>query len=1385
MSPRPPEHTEHIESELVAPPCTPNRRPGDEINEIVLSLESRWGLGLSARDKLFSPSASNGSIPDKVYSKIQHMYYKKRKPLDRILAEFNSHASEKPSGSEKLDYLLRLLTEEIRSPFGRKDSGHHQSPVHNLRSPLAGPNLTIDTEDVRVRRGITGTETSANTPAHTTQPGTPTDEEDEYTTPPQSPTLAAKAPNRHVQMGPPRLSESSVGEEQSSKFSKTPYGRQSRELDQDVPDWKLQNRPHSSFSISVPNVPAANTSFDSTTTSYSTVFSGDGYGTTATTNISFSTEITEPDDVDYPDLAPSPAPSSSATRESLDDNASFKAPKAYESHEAPLPQPLNDLSLDTNEENEIELGQKGHGAESRHLAVTTLEGANRACDTSPSKRSGVQYQVRDIPMQGLTIHEMPQGMRDAPFIVRWECFRISLESKVRPEDIMSEYDPDYGDYDKFWEAVLKIPACSKLRRRESRKAWSAAEKDFEGYTFKGKLTFNADKNGPLFNLRLDTLQSLPSCRFQRAFGADRFLYLSVPSFLKLPPHITGQTQHVLQGFQEWMLREHTFLGRKWRVYFVDPKSDKKSTNRPEGPFGLKIVLFATSGCDILPKSDHSKGLRNHMYHSLKPELTIYEIINWFIPLKLNAGMTFCKAYSRLELGHSKTTPGLVFRPSQLREGLSIDAKDIQEDKRFNDPNIQWDENYDPTNLAIMNDGCSRISIGAVREIWKGYNKADKMPCIFQGRIGGAKGVWMLSAPIGTTDPFHLDVWIEITKEQRKFNSHAEDLNDRTYDPSRLTLDIVKDGMIPVASSLHIAFIPILIDRGVPKEKLIQLMNERLDFERDELLELIAYPERLRKWINEQASVMEEGNRNRGIAWQANLPIALSEKIILLLEAGFSPIKSKYLADLFQRFLEKQLEFIKRNLRIRLGKATNLIGIADPEGVLEPGEVHVHFSSNFVDKLSGESYPHLNNMEVLVGRQPACRRSDIQKVRAVFKHELAHFVDIIVFSVRGTYPLAGKLQGGDYDGDTFWTCWEPELVKPFKNAPAPTKTPRPEDYGIHVDQRTLGDVMGDHLTDINRFLEASFMFRCSNSLLGRATRFHERLSYWENRIHSRGINVMSDVHDLLVDSSKNGYTLDDSAYQRLIQENPYIEKKNPPVPAYRIAMEENMKRKNISNNSNATKKHPDFSKICDHLYFKVLEPHTEETISKVKDAFAGGIDWDSDLQYPYVTDKGSVEDVIEEELQMLEEKLEELRQMWVARNKKRGDAFVPEIYNDCVEDCYNVYKAIMPTNSTDRVISRWVQRIPGGRTHWQLLKASALFKLFHSYGQNGTFAFHLAGDDLAYIKATASGTARTIKWSMYALLKPRKVKTATRDISVVDEDDSEYESAVENEEDFSD
>ena len=39
------------------------------------------------------------------------------------------------------------------------------------------------------------------------------------------------------------------------------------------------------------------------------------------------------------------------------------------------------------------------------------------------------------------------------------------------------------------------------------------------------------------------------------------------------------------------------------------------------------------------------------------------------------------------------------------------------------------------------------------------------------------------------------------------------------------------------------------------------------------------------------------------------------------------------------------------------------------------------------------------------------------MRAVYKSELGHLSDVVVFPSKGSYPLAAKLQGGDYDGDT--------------------------------------------------------------------------------------------------------------------------------------------------------------------------------------------------------------------------------------------------------------------------------------------------------------------------------------------------------------------------------
>lgn len=1279
-------------------------------------------------------------------------------------------------------------------------------------SITAGHSLTIDTEDVKAHHGIAGAETSAYIPTHITQPGTPTDEEDEYTTPPQSPTLAAKAPNRHVQMGPPvrnpealdnllerakpkrKLSESSADEEQSPKFLKTPYGRQPRELDQDVPDWKSQNRPRSLFSISAPNVPAENTSFGSTltsaATSFSTVFSGGSSRTTSTTNISFTTDVTEPDDVSYPGLAPSlgpkVAPNSSATIGSSENEVSLKASMAHESFGERLSQPMNDLFFEFSEEPEAHVDQGDYPGDNEHPTIAEPNDRDRNTDASPGKSRIIQHQIRDLPNHGLFIHDLPPAMEKAPFIVRRECCRVALENKIHPEEVMADYDPAFSDYEKFWDAIERNPKCSKVRRRGPIKGWLAAENDFEGFNFKGKLTINTKNVGSAFNLQLEPSQMEASCRFERAFGSDRFLYLSVPPLEPklLPNHFKSQVEHLQKGYQEWLLGEHSFLGRKWEVFHLAPqKRDKRAGQRSKDEDrGQRVILFATAGCDILSKNDFSKGLRDPAYHSKYSEATIAEVYNWFMPLELNAKQPFCKAYARLDLGLSRTVPTLTFKPSQLRLKNDTLADGTPEDTRFNDPAIPSDKYGIPTERAVMNDGCAQISVGAARLVWKMVKKAGAIPSVFQARIGGAKGMWMLSAPATTEDPEHLAIWIDITKSQLKFEPHDEDLDDRTFNGNRLTFEIVGYSSHHRASELHYLFIPIMIDRGVSRNKFVGLMNERLNFERDQLLELLPEPRRLRKWVNDQGSMQEERVRDGGAPiWQAGLPKPLPEKIIFLLESGFSPLTSPFLARSFHRFLDLQLTRIQEKLSIPLGRATNIYGVADPLSILKPGEVHVHFSSSFVDDMTGETYPFLDNRELLVGRQPALRPSDMQKVRAVFKWELAHLVDVVVFPAQGTYPLAGKLQGGDYDGDTFWLCWEPDLVGPFKNAPAPTEPPSPADYGIEVERRTLGEVIGpDGLTGVNAFREESFKFKSAPAFLGICTNFHESLCYSENCINSPGINAITNVHDLLVDSSKQGYKFSYDAWRIFLHSHPHITNQNPRQPAYKMAIKQSQGALETSARRKFKQKKWTYNaaNALDYLYFEIVVPHTEETLRQVDEAFAKADGSDPNLQSLYDKLSTNLDHEIKGELQQLNEALTSPYNLWNTLLNRKDDAINKDDYNTCLERCYASYQAILPVNRMNLSTRFWTEQlIPGPFTYWELIKASALAT---KYPQKGPFVFHMAGKELAYLKAQSCKNARILTWEMYGGLKPRKVKALLRERGGMDgEEASDYESAAED------
>jgi hypothetical protein len=1191
------------------------------------------------------------------------------------------------------------------------------------------------------------------TTAASTRAPSPTQQEDAFSTPPESPSRRTQA--RYASVSMPKIETSSISTAQhrkrvsdevvpsqdggSSKFPKTKSGRKSNEA------VAVENRSFTTIST-------ANTSFASTVFSQPDANAQQLPETAAT---SFATTVAD-EGLPF---------GGSASVGSLDSDWLQEVCSRYERQ--------NHDNLQRNKDSSDLLSQA-----SSDCVITV-----------PRITTSVHYLVRELARQPLFAHDMTSAstINSVPMLVRWECARIAACSNVPMDTLLFKTIFTLSDYDEFWLAIRNDERLVDIPKKSTRAAWQSGFDAYRGYTWKGTLSFASREGNPksLFNLTLDPLIKEDSCRFQRKFGSDRFLYLIVPSFKKLPDWLKGQEKHLQERFTEWLGTEHAFLGRKWRAFHLEEvkKESRAKRLRDEASF-YRVVLFATSGVDILKKSQMMSSISG--YHSCEPEMGRRDLVNWFMPLSLNSKMTYCKAYSRLDLGLSRTKATLVFKPSQVRFIDDTFADGSLEDTQYDDPSIPFTYPHKPN--TVMNDGCARMSVGAFKEVWRLLGKPGTIPSAFQARIGTAKGVWMIS---GATDSHNADdhkIWIEITASQSKFQAHDADFADDSFDEHRLTFEVVKSSSMPSTAGMNLAFLPILEDRGVPRERLERILSDRLDRDRAELLSILHDTIALRKWVHEQCSSGD--NTSTSMQWQAGLPLPGSEKVIMLLEAGFTLHDTPYLADKFKYLVNREFNNTMLNFNVRVGRSVNVIGIADPLGVLEPGEIHILFSQTLVD--DAETFIMLDNVDVLVSRHPTLRPSDIQKVRATFKPELRHLVDVVVFSSKGRFPLAGKLQGGDYDGDVFWVSWEPALTETFGNAPAPVDALSPEKYGIDVDRRTVEDILAEKRS-VGRFLQAGFTFRCNENLLGIVTKFHEKLCYSELRISSGAINACVDVHDLLVDSAKNGYIFDMQMFSKFRKgtiSNLYRSNRDPPTPAYKIAMTrlaENQKSKlepHQGYSQDLCNPKPDH--IIDYLFFDVVTPHMNGTLKTLQTMLVSQAtgDPDSVLLEPYCKVTACADAAVQMERKHLEKSLDAVHDHWAKNLTKRSNYDDADIYDEVLEQCFAKYKAIQPTNTENLGISPWLEMFVDGRiSTWELVKASALYSRWHRK-QKHTFIFHIAGEELAFIKSCASPKPRHIVYEMRANMKPKRLKRIQAEEAVVvqDEDDEGntiYEDALEN------
>ncbi|KXH49568.1 RNA-directed RNA polymerase [Colletotrichum salicis] len=936
----------------------------------------------------------------------------------------------------------------------------------------------------------------------------------------------------------------------------------------------------------------------------------------------------------------------------------------------------------------------------------------------------------------------PHWLTRAPFAIAWEITRIALHCDVDLDEIVLSYDETWRDYDTLYRVLREQHSFNGkgFPERPTLDAWTAGLSGFES-PHRQHVSFTASlvqkknaRSGPIFSLKLEPAVLDQGCRLHRKFGSDRFLEIVVPS----PSSWTTPIREpdVSQEVIGWLSSQvHHLAGRQWRAFYARDAGRKVlQTNvflgpRPKIIQQKRLSFFAEDGInfDDAPSPDHRPV---HMFREPRPKLEVREMLDWLLQLDRNGHQPYRKLFARIQLGLTKTTAVACLDQNQIRH---------------------QQENIESPTKKVMNDGIGRMSPSLARKVRDVLGLSD-IPCMIQGRLGSAKGVWIVDV-----EDTGSDIWIETWPSQRKWDC---DFIQQEY----RTLEIKHVAAEPRSASLNIQFLPILEDRAIDKQAMRRVVGDNLfrqlsgEFKIQK--DALKHPLQFRQWVNENFAARKQRLTQNSVPFLAGLPESKEEQLTYLIDGGFEPTKQKFMQDMIWELRHTRCKNLLKKMNIKIPSSAYLYMVVDFWDILEENEVHICFSSTFRTESFSDSMLH--ECDVLVARSPAHIASDIQKVKAVFKPELRTLKDVVVFSAKGDVALADKLSGGDYDGDRAWVCWEPTIVSNFENATMPTK-PDISKY-LRNDATSYGDLTREFHEPLaaSAMITRGVVFNMQPSFLGIATKYKEQLCYNLNEVDNEQTLLLSALLGSMVDQSKQGFEFterDWRSFQRQVLNGCAIQEMIQPAYEHETWMGRG-----------------DPVHIIDHLKFSVAKPNIEEELRKLDrvtslspspsrelvtlpssaEVTPNAEYWDADLAEPYdeVERLASTILVLKKVLRNLNEDLEAIKTKWTTSMASVKDE---DERPSLMVDVFKEWCAIEPR--ADGELDPWFvaylkpSRAPEGLSTWALIRASASFKCW--YRHKPRLLWRMAGIQLQFIKSMASRdkTPVTVVPSMYAALKP--------------------------------
>lgn len=921
--------------------------------------------------------------------------------------------------------------------------------------------------------------------------------------------------------------------------------------------------------------------------------------------------------------------------------------------------------------------------------------------------------LAELPISGpfrAVSRQLPQNL---PYWLIYEFYRVShyleIDVDFLHDKINKICDIQRLTSDSFWHAVktvCKNERVSPLPPRSDLKEWMTRENSYmdtdsgKSVSLSGKLSFSKDLTKEIFDFKLNTINNDQSCRFHRKFGADRFLVLDVPyldtASLPAKPREAFKGEEVHDSIFDWLTTTDLHIaGRTWRVFYVEPKDQTKKKRKEEG-MRQKIHLFAVNGFDFA-------------FARQRP-IQIKEFLQWHLPIQFNRKSTDLKLFARIQLGLSKTTATLALEPSEF---IHVADKIAQKP-----------DGSEVDDGPIMTDGCASISYKFALAIWKKYGKETDLPSAFQGRIGGAKGLWLVDYNNNHPTVSQRGWWIEVSDSQLKIKPHPRERLDA--DEFQRTFEIVKTSHLCSPAHLNVQLITILENNEVSRSLLADAMRNEFAEYRESFNEAMVSIVALRVWLqmyhNSSRSV------NGDMPWFGGMPDARAEELALMLESGFHPRQCEYMTKRLKDVIKTGLDTYVDKLRIEIPHSTNAFCVPDPLGVLKPGEVQLNFSQPWKHPVTGFSEVHFDDLSVLVARNPAHLQSDIQAVRFKYYPELRHRKDVMIFSTQGEFPLAGKLSGGDYDGDTVTAIWDPKLTAEFQNYDVPD-LPSKSTCGLEPQNQLVKDIFPDLIPSarqFNKFLQKCCSFNGRTSKLGEVTALFERLVYTNpNNINTPEARKLAALAGYLVDSAKQGDSFETKTWNK-IRSSIEARYKPPERTAYKDDDPRPRRNQDQCNN------------IIDHLKFDVAEKEKEEILARYNNTWALRPSHDEDLKALYSNEwdrasrlPGIERTALETLLRDLRSQVEELHKEWKSRCGRNEGSIRSDDFTKLVNELHQRVNAIEPRDTDCDVRHEFLRDGGGKGTRWSLLRASCLH---YTLPPHHVMPWRIVGDELCRLKA---------------------------------------------------